>query len=105
MNLMTEVSALKTTRGRFDQTAPHIHVEDTFCPTCLANATYREPTILEQRMQRMHELEEDLRRRDERIKAFEQFTASFAAHIDGMRQAVEQALAPRAEHPRAAGSN
>jgi len=99
MNLVTEASAFKTIGGRFDQTAPHIHVDDPFCPTCLANATCHEPTVLEQRM---HELEEAVRQRDERIKAFEQFTASFAAHIDGMRQAVEEAFAPRAEHPRAA---
>lgn len=99
MNVVTEASVEKTIDAEFDQTAPHIHAEDTRCPTCESVAAYHEPAILEQRIL---ELEEDVRQRDLRIQAFEQFTASLAAHIDGMQQAVQHAITPRAEYPRAA---
>ncbi|MDI1241840.1 MAG: hypothetical protein PSX80_07970 [bacterium] len=99
MNLVQETSVEQTIDAEFDQTAPHIHVDDSHCPTCQAVAEYHEPAVLDQRIR---ELEEDLRQRDLRIKAFERFTASLAAHIDGMQRAVEQAISPRTEYPRAA---
>ena len=99
MTLLPDPAAERTIDAEFNQTAPHVHVEDTNCPTCHAVATYHEPGILEQRIR---DLEEDVRQRDLRIRAFEQFTASLAAHIDGMQRAVEQAVRPKADYPRAA---
>lgn len=71
------------------------------------------PAVLEQRIldlddrlriatEHNDKLEDQLRVANERIKAFEKFTANLAAHIDGMQQAVEQAINPKPSFPRAA---
>ena len=99
MALLTEAAAERTLDRDFDQTALHNHAKDQECPTCRAVENFHPPTVLEQRIL---ELEEELRVANERVKAFEKFTANLSAHIDGMQQAVEHAIKPRAEFPRAA---
>lgn len=129
MALLTQAAAERTIDRDFDQTALHNHAKDEPCPTCSPVQQFHDapkftgenavagsgnhfpahlrkpfdrhvsPAVLEQRIL---DLEDQLRVANERIKAFEKFTANLAAHIDGMQQAVDQAINPKPSFPRAA---